>query len=213
MPELVPLEGRFVHLLPLSLDHTAELVDAALDDRGSFTFTPVPWDEASMVSYLERALAEREAGHHLPYATWSVESRRIVGTTRFYDLTSWDWSSIASGAEDGWPTRRYDLASIGYTWLHPSAQRTRVNTEAKLLMMTEAFDEWNVVAMHMQTDARNARSRAAISRLGFTLDGVIRADKAGADGTVRDSAVFSMTAAEWPGHRARLVDRLAPGAG
>jgi RimJ/RimL family protein N-acetyltransferase len=78
-----------------------------------------------------------------------------------------------------------------------------------LLMMTEAFDQWNVVALHMQTDARNARSRAAISRLGFTLDGVIRADKAGADGTVRDSAVFTMTADEWPANRARLTDRLA----
>jgi N-acetyltransferase len=208
MPELDPLEGRFVHLLPLSLDHAAALLDVAVDDRGSFTHTPVPWDETSMVSYLERALAEREAGHHLPYATWSVEGRRIVGTTRFYDLTSWDWSSIPTGPEDGRPSRRYDLASIGYTWLHPSAQRTRINTEAKLLMMTEAFDQWNVVAMHMQTDARNARSRAAISRLGFTLDGVIRADKAGADGTVRDSAVFSMTAAEWPARRARLADRL-----
>jgi N-acetyltransferase len=208
MPELAPLEGRFVHLLPLSLDHAADLLDVALDDRDSFTLTPVPWDEASMVSYLERALAERDAGQHLPYATWSVEGRRIVGTTRFYDLTSWNWSSIAVGPEDGRPPRRYDLASIGYTWLHPSAQRTRINTEAKLLMMTLAFDQWNVVAMHMQTDARNARSRAAISRLGFTLDGVIRADKAGADGTVRDSAVFSMTAAEWPTHRARLTDRL-----
>jgi N-acetyltransferase len=209
MPELVPLEGRFVHLLPLSLDHAADLLAVALDDRGSFTLTPVPWDETSMVEYLERALAEREADHHLPYATWSVESRRIVGTTRFYDLTSWDWSSMSAGPEAGRPARRYDLASIGYTWLHPSAQRTRINTEAKLLMMTEAFDRWNVVAMHMQTDARNARSRAAISRLGFTLDGVIRADKAGADGGVRDSAVFSMTAAEWPAHRARLTDRLA----
>jgi N-acetyltransferase len=208
MPEPVPLEGRFVRLLPLRLDHAADLLDVALDDRGSFTLTPVPWDETSMVSYLERALAEREAGHHLPYATWSVESRRIVGTTRFYDLTSWDWSSIPAGPEGGRPSRRYDLASIGYTWLHPSAQRTRINTEAKLLMMAEAFDRWNVVALHMQTDARNARSRAAISRLGFTLDGVLRADKAGADGTVRDSAAFSMTAAEWPVHRARLTDRL-----
>ncbi len=209
MPELVPLEGRFVHLLPLSLDHVDDLLDVALDDRSAFTLTPVPWDETSMVAYLERALAEREADHHLPYATWSVEGRRIVGTTRFYDLTSWDWSSMSAGPEAGRPARRYDLASIGYTWLHPSAQRTRINTEAKLLMMTEAFDRWNVVALHMQTDARNARSRAAISRLGFTLDGVIRADKAGADGRVRDSAVFSMTAAEWPAHQARLTDRLA----
>ena len=106
MPELVPLEGRFVHLLPLSLDHAADLLDVALDDRGSFSLTPVPWDETSMVSYLERALAHREAGDHLPYATWSVESRRIVGTTRFYDLTSWDWSSMSAGPEAGRPARR-----------------------------------------------------------------------------------------------------------
>ena len=83
------------------------------------------------------------------------------------------------------------MASIGYTWFRPSGQRTPINTEAKLLMMTHAFEQWQVRAVRLQTDARNARSRAAIERLGLFLDGVIRADRPGADGAVRDSAVFS----------------------
>jgi RimJ/RimL family protein N-acetyltransferase len=100
------------------------------------------------------------------------------------------------------------VASIGYTWLEPSAQRSPVNTEAKLLMMTHAFEQWEARAVRIQTDARNLRSRRAIERLGCTLDGVIRADRPAADGGVRDTAVFSMLDREWPVHRQRLVDRL-----
>lgn len=98
---------------------------------------------------------------------------------------------------------------IGYTWLTPSAQRTRINTEGKLLMIGHAFDAWDVWAVRLQTDARNARSCAAIERLGFRLDGILRADRPGADGSVRDTAAYSMLADEWPLHRARLLERLA----
>ena len=148
-----------------------------------------------------------------------MDAGRIVGTTRFYDLDVWDWSTARyppTGTRPG-PDRpapgdaagdRQDVASIGYTWLHPSAQRTPVNSEAKLMMLDHAFDRWGTWAVRIQTDARNARSRAAIARLGFELDGILRADKPGADGTVRDSAVFSMLADEWPAHRARLIDKV-----
>ncbi len=91
----------------------------------------------------------------------------------------------------------------------PLAQRTRVNTEAKLLMLGHAFDVWGVRAVRLQTDSRNERSRAAIARLGCTLDGVLRVDKPASDGTVRHSAIFSMTADEWPAARRRLTERLA----
>ncbi len=100
------------------------------------------------------------------------------------------------------------MACIGYTWLDPSAQRTPINTEAKLLMMGYAFEEWEVRVVRIQTDARNARSRRAIERLGCALDGVVRAERPAADGGVRDTAVYSMLDREWPGHRQRLAERL-----
>jgi N-acetyltransferase len=220
MPELFTLEGRYVRLIPLGPEHIDGLLEAAGGDRSTFAFTPVPWDRPSMAAYVERAMAKRDSGDHYPFATWSVDAGHIVGSTRFYDLAVWDWSTTQhprSGARpvDDRPGRsgaspgdHRDVASIGYTWLHPSAQRTPVNSEAKLMMLDHAFDRWGTRAVRIQTDARNARSRAAIARLGFELDGILRADKPGADGTVRDSAVFSMLADEWPHHRNRLVTRL-----
>jgi RimJ/RimL family protein N-acetyltransferase len=220
MPELFTLEGRHVHLLPLGPEHIDGLLAAAGGDRSTFAFTPVPWDRPSMAAYVERAMARRDSGDHYPFATWSVDAGRIVGSTRFYDLAVWDWSTTQyppAGTPPGQEVAggppatgdRQDVASIGYTWLHPSAQRSPVNSEAKLMMLDHAFDHWGTRAVRIQTDARNARSRAAIARLGFELDGILRADKPGADGTVRDSAVFSLLADEWPAHRARLVERLA----
>ena len=209
MSELLSLEGRHVHLLPMSLDHVDGLLEAAGGDRTTYGFTPVPWDRVTMTAYVEKAVAHRRAGGHVPFVTFSSAHRRIVGTTRFYDLTPWDWSSHFPGSESFQRHDRPDVASIGYTWLDPVAQRTPVNSEAKLLMIGHAFDRWEVRAVRIQTDARNLRSRVAIERLGFSLDGVIRADMPGADGGVRDSAVFSMLATEWLAHRQRLLDRLA----
>jgi RimJ/RimL family protein N-acetyltransferase len=137
-----------------------------------------------------------------------VAARRIVGSTRFYDLATWDWSSYSPGTDADRRQGRPDVAAIGYTWLEPSAQRSPVNTEAKLLMMTHAFEQWEVRVVRLQTDARNLRSRRAIERLGCTLDGVIRAERPAADGGVRDSAVYSMLDHEWPRHRIQLIRRL-----
>ena len=207
MLESFSLHGRFVELRPLGAEHIDELLDAA-SDRSTFTFTPVPWDRDGMTAYVERALAARQRDDQYPFVTYRVDQQRIVGTTRFYDLAPWDWSSLFPGSEVH-QRQGPDVASIGYTWLHPSAQRTPINTEAKLLMMTHAFETWQVRAVRFLTDARNTRSRAAIERLGCVLDGVMRADRPAADGTVRDSAVFSMVAEEWPSHRQRLTERLA----
>ena len=207
MLEPFSLHRRFVELLPLGTEHIDELLEAA-GDRSTFAFTPVPWDRDGMTAYVERALAARQRDDQYPFVTYRVDQQRIVGTTRFYDLTPWDWSSLFPGSEVH-QRRRPDVASIGYTWLHPSAQRTPINTEAKLLMMTHAFGAWQVRAVRFLTDALNARSRAAIERLGCALDGVLRAARPAADGTVRDSAVFSMLAEEWPPHRQRLTERLA----
>ena len=207
VPAPAALEGRFVRLLPLAEEHVEGLLEAA-DDRSTFGYTPVPWDRPTMTAYVDKAMANRASGVQYPFATFSVEHRCIVGSTRFYDLAHWDWSSIYPGSEVHQRDGRTDVASIGYTWLSPLAQRTPVNTEAKLLMMTHAFAHWEARAVRLQTDARNERSRAAIERLGCTLDGVIRSDRPAADGSVRDSAVYSMLADEWPAHRRRLEQRL-----
>jgi RimJ/RimL family protein N-acetyltransferase len=207
MLESFSLHGRFVELRPLGAEHIDELLDAA-SDRSTFAFTPVPWDRDGMTAYVEQALAARQRDDQYPFVTYRLDQQRIVGTTRFYDLTPWDWSSLFPGSEVH-QRQGPDVASIGYTWLHPSAQRTPINTEAKLLMMAHAFETWRVRAVRFLTDARNARSRAAIERLGCVLDGVVRADRPAADGTVRDTAVFSMVAEEWPSHRQRLTERLA----
>jgi RimJ/RimL family protein N-acetyltransferase len=121
----------------------------------------------------------------------------VVGSTRFGNIERWSSDAI-------------DAVEIGWTWLAASAQRTAVNTEAKILMLDHAFGVWRVKRVTLKTDARNARSRAAIARIGGKLDGILRAHMPAADGGVRDSAVFSILAAEWPAHRARLLDTAAP---
>jgi RimJ/RimL family protein N-acetyltransferase len=202
------LEGRHVRLEPLTVDHVEGLLAAATGDRATFGYTQVPWDRPSMEAYVAHALAKAVEGDQVPFATWSHALGRVVGTTRFYELAPWDWTALFPGSDtypsDGVPPR----ASIGHTWLDPVVHRTPVNTEAKVLMLDHAFTAWGVLAVRIQTDARNARSRAAIERLGCSLDGVLRVDRPATDGTVRDSAIYSMRAEEWPAHRMRLVAAL-----
>jgi len=188
----VRLVGRHVTMEPLGLEHVAGLVAAATaEGRDSFRWTSVPGDAAAMRAYVEEALAL----DHVPFAT--VAGGRVVGSTRFGNLERW------KRGED-----RIDAVEIGWTWLTPSAQRTVVNTEAKLLMLGHAFESWRVHRVTLKTDARNARSRAAIERLGAKLDGLLRAHMPATDDTLRTSAVYSILAGEWPEVRARLIARL-----
>ncbi len=214
MTDAVPpfaLAGRFVRLVPLEHEHVDALLEVATDDRSSFTHSPVPWDRPTMEDYVTQALERRTAGLQYPFATWSVEQGRFVGSTRFYDLTVWDWAGVFPGSEAHRRTGSLDATNIGYTWLHPSAQRTVANTEAKYLMLNHAFECWGVHVVRLKTDARNERSRSAIARIGGTLDGVLRAERPATDGTLRDSAFYSITAEEWPDRRRRLTERLEPG--
>jgi RimJ/RimL family protein N-acetyltransferase len=201
------LEGTHVRLEPMSTDHVDGLLAAATGDRSTFDYTVVPEDRASVTHYVDRALEHAVAGDQVPFATVSLALDRVVGSTRFYELETWDWASAAPGVVLTPADRTVDRASIGHTWLDPAVQRSPVNTEAKLLMLDHAFTTWGVRAVRLQTDARNARSRVAIARLGCSLDGVLRADKPASDGTVRDSAVFSILAEEWPAARLQLVGR------
>ncbi|WP_327088667.1 GNAT family N-acetyltransferase [Nonomuraea sp. NBC_01738] len=208
MPALVTLSGRLVRLEPLSLAAVDDLVAAAGEDRSTYAFTRVPHGRDEMVSYVEAALAEQAEGRTVPFAIRWLHTDRIVGATRLMHLEYWQgpmpWPPGAHSAVGEVPS----VADIGYTWLGASAQGTGVNRESKLLMLTLAFETWNVHRITLKADVRNERSRAAISALGAHFDGVRRAESRGADDTVRDTAFYSILNAEWPAIRERLHHRL-----
>lgn len=198
------LVGDHVRLEPLTLEHVPALVAAINEDPGLFRFSTAPETEGAMSAWVNATLAAREAGRELPFATYSSAQDRIVGSTRFYDLERW-----GSPGEDPHRDRPPDACLIGYTWLGASAHRTASNTEAKLLMLSHAFETWEVHRVAFRIDARNDRSRSAVERLGATFEGVRRAERLGADGKIRDSAFYSILAAEWPAVKEGLISRLA----
>jgi len=212
MLEPFTLEGTHVRLEPLSEAHVPGLVEAASEDRSNYQWAYVPDGTEHMVSYVQDAMAKVASGAHVAFATvrrgqGPGEPDRIVGSTRFCEVAYWQFPPEAHLQRTGVP----DVVDIGFTFLAASSQRTPVNTEAKLLMMTHAFEVWEVHRVALQTDVRNKRSWAAIERIGGQLDGIMRADRPGADDTVRTSARFSIVAEEWPAVKARLEARLASG--
>lgn len=203
----VTLEGSHVRLEPLSLRHIPALVEAASVDRSTYQWTVVPHDEASMRAYVETALALAEREEAVPFATIRRRDERVMGSTRF---ANFEWHTWPEGNANYRPGRP-DGVEIGWTWLSSEAQRTPINTEAKYLMLRHAFDVWGARVVRLKTDARNERSRTAIQRIGCEFDGIIRAHSPGADGTLRDSAYYSMLDTGWPPARAALEARLAGG--
>jgi N-acetyltransferase len=206
----VTLEGARVRLEPLSLDHVRPLLGAARGPRETYRFTLVPDTEDEMVQYVATALEQQAARRALPFATVDRVSGRVVGSTRFGNIEFWPWPP-------GHPLQRGeevpDVVEIGWTWLAADVQRTAINTEAKLLMLVHAFEQWRVHRVSLMTDSRNERSRAAILRLGARFDGVVRAQRPATDGTVRDTACFSILDREWPEVRANLERRLTEQSG
>ena len=197
--EPVVLAGDHVRLEPLAPSHVPGLVAAAAEDRSTYDWTPVPDGEAEILGWVEHAERERESGRMLAFATMTIDGT-VVGSTSFLDPQRWQRSDRAPS---------FDSIEIGSTWLAASAQRTSINTEAKLLMLTHAFDAWSVERVTFKTDARNQRSRDAITRIGARFEGIRRAHCLATDGTIRDSAYFSIVASEWPGVRAGLVSKLS----
>jgi RimJ/RimL family protein N-acetyltransferase len=191
------LAGPTVTLRPLSIADAAALAEAAAESRQHYTYTTVPDGVAEAERYIATALGERESGRRMPFVT--VWRERVAGCTSYLDLQQWRWPAGSPLQR----TDRPDALEIGATWLAASAQRTRCNTEAKYLMLTHAFDVWQVHRVALKTDERNARSRQAIERLGARLDGVRRGDMAGQDGTY-----YSILRAEWPAIRAKLEASL-----
>ncbi|MFF3741390.1 GNAT family N-acetyltransferase [Streptomyces sp. NPDC002566] len=194
------LEGALVRLEPLEHRHADELAVAAEENRGTYAYTWVPRaDEVG--DYVDAQLARAATGRLAPYAQISLATGRAVGATSYWEPRSWL-------DED-----RLDAVEIGFTWLAGSAQGTGVNAEAKFLLFRHAFEAWGVSRVDLKSDARNSRSRAAIESVGARFEGVLRnwsrSWAPGEDGRLRDTAVFSITAEEWPERRVRLEERVA----
>jgi RimJ/RimL family protein N-acetyltransferase len=176
------------------------LVEASQIDRSTYAYTPVPGDLATMERYVEELLKDWEKGLIVPFAQVDVSSQMAVGVTRFMTLRRRSDDELPFALE------------IGGTWLGASAQRSGVNREAKFLLMRHAFESWGVTRVDLKSDARNERSRTAISSLGATFEGVLRqwqpSRAAGEEALYRDSAMFSVTRAEWPRVREHLLSLI-----
>jgi len=194
MAQSATLQGSQVALEALAHRHVDGLAAAAAADPTLYRWSPVPQGRAEVTRYVESALAARDAGRAVPFAIVRVRDGQVLGSTRFFELERWAWPVGHPFHGRGAP----DAGEIGYTWLTAAAVRTAANTEAKLLMLTQAFATWRVLRVCFHTDARNARSRAAIQRIGARFDGVLRAHMPGFDGAVRDTAYYSILAGEWP---------------
>ena len=185
------LTGRHATLEPMSRDHVDGLRAALAGDAlAALWFTSVPKaDDAA--DYVDAVLAAQADGRVLPFVVLDAVGR-VVGSTRYYGLEA-DVPKL----------------SIGYTWYAPDVQRTGVNTETKLLLLTHAFETLGCISVVFETSWFNHRSRAAIARLGAKQDGVLRNHKRHADGSPRDTVVFSILDTEWPAVRSNLLARLA----
>ncbi|WP_394696975.1 GNAT family N-acetyltransferase [Pseudoxanthomonas japonensis] len=185
------LAGRHARLEPMSRDHVAGLRTALAGDAlAALWFTSVPKaDEAA--GYVDAVLAAQAEGRVLPFVVLDADGR-VVGSTRYYGLEA-DVPKL----------------SIGYTWYAPDVQRTGINTETKLLLLTHAFETLGCISVVFETSWFNQRSRAAIARLGAKQDGVLRNHKRHADGSPRDTVVFSIIDSEWPAVKRNLQARLA----
>lgn len=198
------MTGRRIRLEPLTPAHAGALIEALDEDRSLYRWTAVPRDLAAARRYIETALEWQAAGTAAPFATVRLSDNRVIGSTRFWNIERFPWPA-------GHPRlgqAEADACEIGHTWLSASALRAAANTEAKLLMLTHAFETWNVLRVCFHTDERNLRSRAALERIGGRFEGILRAHRMAADFTPRNSARFSILAEEWPEAKERLASRL-----
>jgi len=198
------LEGKYVRLEPLELRHADGLAAAAAADPSLYRWSPVPQGGAETIRYIETALAWKDAGTAVPFATLRLADGVVIGSTRFWNLERWAWPP----GHPSFGRESPDACEIGYTWLARSAIRTGANTEAKFLMLQHAFEQWQVLRVCFHTDSRNQRSRAALERIGGRSEGVLRAHRLAADFIPRDSVRFSIVASEWPAVRQRLIQLL-----
>jgi RimJ/RimL family protein N-acetyltransferase len=191
--EIAPtvLAGKHVRLEPLSPNHVDGLTDVGLDPSIWEYMIDRITDRAGMLRFVEAALRDEKKGTALPFVTKTAESDKIVGTTRFGNIDK--------------ANRRVE---IGWTWVAPAWQRSAVNTEAKLLMLTHAFQAWRCIRVEFKTDALNHRSRKAILRLGAVEEGTLRQHMITGSGRLRDSVYFSILDGEWERVKQGLLEKL-----
>ena len=188
----VTLDGYGVRLEPLTLAHQEGLAAAATDGQlWELWFTSVPSPEQTG-AYIADALEGARAGHMLPWAVRELTTGAIVGSTRYHDIVA-----------------QIHRVEIGYTWYAATWQRTHVNTACKSLLLAHAFDVVGCQVVGLRTDNFNFASQRAIAALGAQKDGVLRHHQARRDGTVRDTVMYSILAAEWPDVKRHLTSRLA----
>jgi RimJ/RimL family protein N-acetyltransferase len=202
--ESLQLEGKHVRLEPLDHRHVEGLVTAAAADPSLYQWSPVPQSRAEAKTYVDTASSWADAGTAVSYAVVRQVDDLVIGSTRFFNIERWPWPQVhvRHGRVDP------DACEIGYTWFTASAVRTAANTESKLLMLTHAFETWNVFRVCLHADARNLRSRTAIERIGGVFEGILRAHRMAADYIARDSARYSIIATEWPSVKRRLRGSL-----
>lgn len=189
-PEL-QLAAEDVRLIPLERTHRDGLLEAASDGNlWELWYTSVP-DESKIDTYIDLALEEKEKGTSFPFTVIDDKTGRIIGSTRYYNLQ---------------PEHR--RLEIGYTWYAKSYQRTAVNTHCKLALLQYAFEKLDCIAVQLVTDWFNLKSREAIARLGAKQDGVLRHHRINADGSYRDTVVFSILDSEWSGVQKNLELKL-----
>lgn len=188
----VTLRASRATLVPLSLAHRDDLVEATRDgELWKLWYTRVPSPE-QMAGEIERRLGLQAAGSMLPFAVIDTPTGRAVGMTTYMNVDS--------------VNRRVE---IGATWYRKSVQRTELNTQCKLLLLTHAFQALQCIAVELRTHFFNFQSRAAIERLGAKLDGVLRNHQLSDNGTIRDTCVYSIIASEWPTVEAHLRSKLS----
>lgn len=190
-PPDITLTGTHVRVEPLSQSHAADLSEAAADgELHKLWYTTIPTPDG-VPAEIDRRLALRITGSMQPFAIIDQATGHAVGMTTYMNIDA--------------PNRRVE---IGSTWYRAAVQRSPLNTECKLLLLSQAFDTLNCIAVEFRTHFLNHQSRAAIERLGAKLDGILRAHIIMPNGTIRDTACYSITAAEWPAIKANLIWKL-----
>jgi RimJ/RimL family protein N-acetyltransferase len=189
--ESVSLQGRQVSLVPLTQAHHHDLVEAAKDgELWNLWYTSVPTPEG-MAEDIDRRLELQKSGSMLPFAVIEKTTREAVGMTTYLNIDA--------------DNRRVE---IGATWYRKRVQRSALNTECKLLLLTHAFERLGCIAVEFRTHFFNRQSRAGIERLGAKLDGILRQHMIGRGGTLRDTCVYSILDHEWPTVKAHLAHQL-----
>jgi RimJ/RimL family protein N-acetyltransferase len=192
----ITLRGEFVSLEPLESGHLDELCEVGLEpELWRWTVDNIQ-DRDDLRRYLETAMDERNRGVSLPFITREAGSDKIVGSTRFGNIDS-----------------RNRSAEIGWTWINPLWQRTAINTEAKLLMLTHAFEVWKCIRVQLKTDALNEKSRNAVVRIGGKEEGTLRRHVITETGRFRDTVFFSIIDEEWKCVKENLTNMLKKGRG